>query len=87
MDLLNQQRVERALALMNVPCQQVFHLIPTLLHFNHPILPGYYSELTPYGVFGLELNDNQQKFVANTEMTVGHPLHQAVQPAINALYT
>jgi adenylate cyclase class 1 len=87
LDLLNQQRVERALALMNVPCQQVFHLIPALLHFNHPILPGYYSELTPYGVFGLELNDNQQKFVANTEMTVGHPLHQAVQPAINALYT
>ncbi|MDR9825282.1 class I adenylate cyclase [Vibrio sp. FNV 38] len=87
LDLLNQQRIDRALALMNVPCQQVFHLIPTLFHFNHPILPGFYSESTPSGLFGLELNSQQQQFISDAEMTVGNPIKAVDQPAINALYT
>lgn len=50
LDQLNQQRVERALALMSLPSQRVFHLIPALFHFNHPSIPGYYDEHVPSGV-------------------------------------
>ncbi|GAL30027.1 adenylate cyclase [Vibrio variabilis] len=43
LDTLNQQRIERALALMDLQGQRVFQLIPALFHFNHPIIPGFYE--------------------------------------------
>ncbi len=57
LDNLNQQRVERALALMDSQSQQVFHLIPVLLNYNHPVIPGYYDADVPVGVCCLEPND------------------------------
>ncbi|EXJ38740.1 adenylate cyclase, class-I family protein, partial [Vibrio parahaemolyticus VPTS-2010] len=39
LDNLNQQRIDRALALMDSQSQQVFHLIPALLNYNHPVIP------------------------------------------------
>ncbi|CAG8999371.1 MAG: Adenylate cyclase [Candidatus Celerinatantimonas neptuna] len=42
----------RALALqsMSPPARQIFELLPLLLHFNHPSLPGFVNEDVPHGV-------------------------------------
>ncbi|RSD30380.1 class I adenylate cyclase [Vibrio pectenicida] len=87
LDISNQQRVERALALMDIQSQHVFHLIPTLLHFNHPSIPGYCDSDVPFGVYDLEFNMVQQQFVEDTELTIGQVLSTCCEPAILALYT
>jgi adenylate cyclase class 1 len=87
LDNLNQQRIVRALALMNVQGQQVFNLIPTLLHFNHPMMPGYYDQQVPFGIHSFTLNEFQKQFVSDTELTLGGKLAEAAEPAILGLYT
>ncbi|GAA5648286.1 MULTISPECIES: class I adenylate cyclase [Vibrio] len=87
LDKLNQQRSERALALMDVQSQRVFHLIPVLFHFNHPILPGYHHDDVPRGVFGMAFNDVQQQFIEETELTIGQSLNSPAQHDILGLYT
>ncbi|MDV5060827.1 class I adenylate cyclase [Vibrio diabolicus] len=87
LDNLNQQRVDRALALMDSQSQQVFHLIPALLNYNHPVIPGYYDADVPFGVNGLELNSIQQQFIDDIQLAIGQPLKTAEKPAILGLYT
>ncbi|HCG7309786.1 TPA: class I adenylate cyclase [Vibrio parahaemolyticus] len=87
LDNLNQQRIDRALALMDSQSQQVFHLIPALLNYNHPVIPGYYDADVPYGVHGLELNPIQQQFIGDIQLAIGQPLKTAEKPAILGLYT
>ena len=86
-DKLNQQRTERALALMNLQSQRVFHLIPMLLHFNHPQIPGYYDEQVPFGIQNFHFNDVQEQFVSDLHLTASKPLINAEVPDILALYT
>ena len=40
-DELNRLKTQRALDLMSRYGQQVFHLLPVMLHFNHPCCPVY----------------------------------------------
>jgi len=87
LDDLNAQRTQRALALMDLQTQRVFHLIPALFHFNHPLIPGYYSEFTPSGVWGFQPNESQLQFIQDTELTLGQPLAVNKDPKILALYT
>ncbi len=87
LDLLNQQRIERALALMDVQSQQVFHLIPVLLHVNHPAIPAYYCKSVPTGIFGFKPNDLQQQFIDQLLLTQKEPICITESPAILALYT
>ncbi|HHF3039632.1 TPA: class I adenylate cyclase [Vibrio diabolicus] len=87
LDNLNQQRVDRALALMDSQSQQVFHLIPALLNYNHPVIPGYYDADVPFGVHGLVLNSIQQQFIDDIQLAIGQPLKTAEKPAILGLYT
>ncbi|MEG3223634.1 class I adenylate cyclase [Vibrio gigantis] len=87
LDNLNQQRIDRALALMNVQGQQVFNLIPALFHFNHPMIPGYYDQQVPFGIHSFTLNEFQKQFVSDTELTLGGKLTESAEPAILGLYT
>ncbi len=87
LDKLNQQRTERALALMDSHSQRVFHLIPVLLHFNHPILPGFHGENTPFGIQQMVFNDVQQNFISDTELTIAQPLVASETNDILGLYT
>ncbi|EGU36206.1 adenylate cyclase [Vibrio ichthyoenteri ATCC 700023] len=87
LDNLNQQRIDRALALMDLQAQRVFHLIPVLLHYNHPVFPGYYDAQVPYGIYGLEPNSVQRQLIEDTELTIGQSLSSRDTPAILALYT
>ena len=41
----------------------MFELLPVLLHFNHPLLPGYVSGDVPHGVATLTLSPSQQQFI------------------------
>ncbi len=50
LDAINQLRVDRALAAMGPAFQQVYSLLPTLLHYHHPMLPGYLEGNVPCGV-------------------------------------
>lgn len=87
LDQLNQQRCERALALMDAQSQRVFQLIPVLFHFNHPILPGYFHADTPQGIASFLLNTEQQALVSEVELTLSQSLPVAAQPEILGLYT
>ncbi len=50
LDAINQLRVDRALAAMGPAFQQVYSLLPTLLHYHHPLMPGYLEGNIPHGI-------------------------------------
>ena len=58
-DYLDKLRIQRALSDTPESFQQVFNLIPLLLHFNHPNLPGYVPD-APTGIANFGLNTFQQ---------------------------
>lgn len=87
LDNLNRQRTERALAVMDLQSQRVFRLIPSLFHFNHPLIPGFYDSQVPSGVWGFEPEDVQQQMIDDMELTLGQKLTVAAEPQILALYT
>lgn len=47
----NKTRIDRAIALLPKEKQPLFHVIPFLLHVNHPEFPGYVDDpSTPHGI-------------------------------------
>ncbi|MGP1959265.1 MAG: class I adenylate cyclase [Arsenophonus sp. NC-CH8-MAG3] len=50
MDAINQLRLERALSSMNEAFKHVYGLLPVLLNYHHPMLPGYIEGNVPSGV-------------------------------------
>ncbi|GAB3038207.1 class I adenylate cyclase [Bowmanella dokdonensis] len=47
----NKARIERALVLLPADKQPLFHILPFLLHVNHPDLPGYVDDKdVPFGL-------------------------------------
>ncbi|WP_237332570.1 class I adenylate cyclase [Zobellella iuensis] len=62
-DQFNQQKQARALAVMSRYGQQVFQLLPVLLHYHHPLLPGYLPGDVPAGVCHFRPNERQQEFI------------------------
>jgi adenylate cyclase class 1 len=54
----NKARVERALMLMPAEHKPLFHVLPFLLHVNHPELPGYIEgENIPFGIHNYSFRD------------------------------
>ena len=43
--------------------QQVFQLLPVLLHYHHPLLPGFVPGDVPAGVCQFQPNERQQEFI------------------------
>ena len=62
MDYLDKLRIQRALSDTPESFQQVFRLIPLLLHFNHPDLPGYIAD-APCGIVHFVANKFQQNYL------------------------
>ncbi|PLK58374.1 adenylate cyclase, partial [Candidatus Palibaumannia cicadellinicola] len=58
-DAINQLRINRALVAMVPNVQHVYNLLPTLLHFNHPMLPGYLNSNVPHGICLFTPDKNQ----------------------------
>lgn len=73
LDAINQLRVDRALAAMGPAFQQVYGLLPTLLHYHHPLMPGYLEGNVPYGVSFYTSDENQLRYLQDIE-------HKSRQP-------
>ncbi|WP_334471553.1 class I adenylate cyclase [Arsenophonus sp. PmNCSU2021_1] len=50
LDAINQLRLERASSSMNEAFKHVYGLLPVLLNYHHPMLPGYIEGNVPAGV-------------------------------------
>ncbi len=87
LDNLNRQRTERALALMDLQGQRVFHLIPALLHYNHPLIPGYLESQVPHGIQCFQLDAIQQQLIDDTQLALGQDLPPPREASILGLYT
>ncbi|MGC6389280.1 class I adenylate cyclase [Ewingella sp. S1.OA.A_B6] len=67
LDAINQLRVDRALAAMGPAFQQVYSLLPVLLHYHHPLMPGYLDGKVPHGVCIFTPDDIQTTYLADLE--------------------
>ncbi|MCW2479069.1 class I adenylate cyclase [Candidatus Symbiopectobacterium sp. NZEC135] len=78
LDAINQLRVDRALEAMKPAFQQVYRLLPVLLHHHHPLMPGYLEGKVPHGVCTFTPDENQQRYIDSIELRWGEI------PAINS---
>lgn len=67
LDAINQLRVDRALAAMGPAFQQVYGLLPTLLHHHHPLMPGYLEGNVPYGISFYTSDESQLHYLQDIE--------------------
>lgn len=68
LDAINQLRIDRALAATKPAFRQIFDLLPALLHYHHPLLPGYLNKSVPHGVSFYAPSDTQ---LASLNVLVG----------------
>ncbi|QUY46863.1 class I adenylate cyclase [Serratia plymuthica] len=73
LDAINQLRVDRALAAMKPAFQRVYSLLPTLLHYHHPLMPGYLNGNVPHGVCLYTPDETQQDYLNDLEDKWGSP--------------
>ncbi len=59
----NHLRLKRAQSAMHSQAVNVLHILPVLLHFNHPAIPGYLESSFVHGISDFSLSDLQQNFV------------------------
>lgn len=71
LDAINQLRVNRALAIMGPDFQHVYSLLTALLHFHHPMLPGYLEGNVPHGICFYSSNEVQRFWLDDIERQVG----------------
>ncbi|MGB5854062.1 MAG: class I adenylate cyclase [Oceanisphaera sp.] len=83
-DQFNQQKQAHALAVMSRYGQQVFQLLPVLLHYNHPLLPGYVPGDVPAGVCHFLPNSRQQQFI--DELCQAANGHQGLESGQNEIF-
>ncbi|QPW28711.1 class I adenylate cyclase [Edwardsiella ictaluri] len=90
LDAINQLRVERALSAMGPAFQQVYTLLPTLLHFHHPLMPGYLEGNVPHGICFFTPDEPQQNYLLHLEQRAPGslpPVTGSDQMPITGLYT
>lgn len=71
LDAINQLRVDRALAAMGPAFQQVYSLLPTLLHYHHPLMPGYLDGNVPRGICLYTPDETQRHYLDELELNRG----------------
>ncbi|WP_340609954.1 class I adenylate cyclase [Xenorhabdus bharatensis] len=67
LDAINQLRLERANDSMSATFKQVYNLIPVLLHYHHPMMPGYIENGVPHGVCFFAPDETQRSWINNIE--------------------
>ncbi|OEE82514.1 class I adenylate cyclase [Enterovibrio norvegicus] len=63
LNAFNRVRLERARSAMHSQAVNVFNVLPALLHFNHPAVPGYLERSVVHGIASFTLSDIHQDFV------------------------
>lgn len=87
-DQFHEQKQAHALTIMNRYGQQVFQLLPVLLHYHHPLLPGFVPGDVPVGVCHFFPNDRQQLFIDElSQAASGQPDLEPGQNEIFGLYS
>lgn len=89
LDAINQLRVDRALAAMGPAFQQVYSLLPTLLHYHHPLMPGYLDGNVPKGICLFTPDETQEHYLKELELYRGMPPQESPKGElpITGLYT
>ena len=64
LDAINQLRTDRATAAMGAAFRHIYSLLPVLLHYHHPDMPGYLSHNTPHGISFFTPDETQQSLLA-----------------------
>ncbi len=84
-DAINQIKMERALEAMNEAGRRMLSMLPVLLHYHHPHLPGYISGEVPYGSANFQPDAAQRKFLFTQ---CGHTTEPEVtESCLSAVYT
>lgn len=83
-DQFNEQKQAHALAVMSRYGQQVFQLLPVLLHYHHPLLPGFVPGDVPAGVCHFLPNIRQQEFIDDLCQAANG--HQGLEPGKNEIF-
>ncbi len=68
----NRLRAERARAALSAQALRVFDILPVLLHYNHPAIPGYLDGSVPQGIADYSPTPAQLDFIADSALTSGH---------------
>ncbi|MFP9231294.1 class I adenylate cyclase [Pectobacterium cacticida] len=71
LDAINQLRVDRALGAMKPAFQQVYSLLPILLHHHHPLMPGYLEGKVPHGICAYTPDEKQQQYLDSIALRWG----------------
>lgn len=89
LDAINQLRVDRALAAMGPDFQHVYSLLPTLLHYHHPLLPGFLDGKVPCGICFFTPDDRQTALLAQISQSAITPFAepQPGESPISGLYS
>ncbi len=81
------ERTRRALAAMKSSARHLFEIIPVLLHYNHPLLPGFIPGSTPHGICNFHLSDYQQDYLDRISNVGNCNIASYIEsPAILSLY-
>ncbi|MCT8342787.1 class I adenylate cyclase [Photorhabdus kleinii] len=76
LDAINQLRLERASTAMSAEFKQVYSLLPVLLHYHHPMMPGYINGNVPYGVCFFVHDEAQKSYLNDLENKLDHFIEQ-----------
>jgi adenylate cyclase class 1 len=84
-DAINQIKMERAQEAMNEAGRRMLSMLPVLLHYHHPHLPGYISGEVPCGIANFQPDAAQRKFLFTQ---CGHTAEPEVTGScLSAVYT
>ncbi|NHB86922.1 class I adenylate cyclase [Photorhabdus tasmaniensis] len=89
LDAINQLRLERASTAMSAEFKQVYSLLPVLLHYHHPMMPGYINGNVPYGVCFFVHDESQKSYLDDLESKLEHAIEQPAngQLPITGIYS
>lgn len=62
-EALNTERLKRALQIMKNDVANVLNVLPLLIHYNSPKLPGYRSSTVPFGIDKFTPNEYQRHYL------------------------
>lgn len=84
LDAVNAQKIEYARAVMSVDARRILSILPVLLQFNRPEIPGYRARGVPCGIDGFVPSAEQLKFIRH--LTGGEVPEIKPRGSILALY-
>ncbi|WP_019528457.1 class I adenylate cyclase [Dasania marina] len=83
---VNSVRLERTQNALGDRQQVFLQLLPLLFHVNHPILPGYVTHQTPFGVSNYTPNKEQRLAATKLARSFTYRFQPPIGQQINALF-